>query len=62
MTTTNSIIDQLSDFKQELRFVLRSINCLVEDTNALDPDLVMGMLHTERKLVRSLDEIIKEMG
>lgn len=56
-----STVDKLSDFRQELSFILRSTHCLIEDTNALNPDLIMGMLHTERNLLNRLDEIICEV-
>jgi len=61
LNKTNSILDQLYDFKQELTFIMRSTHCLVEDTQSLTPDLIMGMLHTERRIIMTLTQIIHEV-
>lgn len=61
MAPSNEITEQLNEFKQELIFVLRATHCLVEDTESLDTDIIMGMLHTERRLISTLNEIIEKV-
>lgn len=61
MKNSESIAEQLCDFKQELAFILRSTHALIEETESLNPDLIMGMLHIERILLKELDTIIQEV-
>ncbi|MDB2373638.1 hypothetical protein N9W11_03680 [Psychrosphaera haliotis] len=37
-----------------------STHCLVEDSQSLNPDLIMGMLHAERRIIMNLTQIIHE--
>ncbi|GAB2997940.1 hypothetical protein [Psychrosphaera aestuarii] len=61
MKNKESLAEKLSDFKQELSFILRSTHALIEETESLNPDLIMGMLHTERKIISRLEEITEEL-
>ena len=61
MKNNESIAEQLSDFKQELSFILRSTHALIEETESLNPDLMMGMLHTERRIIIELNRIITNL-
>lgn len=45
-------------YKQELQYTLRAQHALVEDSEAFDEDVVMGMLHVERRLIKKLNDII----
>jgi hypothetical protein len=62
MENLTEIIEQLSDFKQELAFVMRSTHCLIQDTESLNEELIMGMLHSERRLLDSLNLIIESVN
>ncbi|MBU2883013.1 hypothetical protein KO525_18670 [Psychrosphaera sp. B3R10] len=54
----NNLKEELNDYKDELSFVLRATHCLVSDSGLVSDNYIMGMLHTERRLLETLSRLI----
>ena len=55
------IIEELEVFKQELLVKLRSQHCLIADAECFDEDIIMGLLHQERRTIKTLERIITKI-
>ena len=48
------LIEEFSNFKQELQLNLRSQHDLISDGDCFDEDIIMGLLHQERRISNEL--------
>ena len=55
------ILEKFEDFRQELRLILRSNHCLISDAECFDDDLLMGLLHQERRILQELEDLIQQI-
>lgn len=54
--------EKFSDFKQELQAKLRALHCLIQDAECFHEDIIMGLLHQERKIISELEEILEALN